>query len=347
MPEPSLSIARAFVEGFTGSAETVMRFHAMLDRPGPYGRGGADVEARISEIWPHFLEAQKLGFGIFFYLNQVKRGEGSGQDGIAKNIDVEKARAVAIDDPEGGYPSNWHLAPDIAIRTSRKTVGDRRIQKVQALWLLDGECSFEEFGVAQRRLAKHYSSDAIFDLRRVLRLPGTLHLKDPEHPQLVTFDCPYRGHEGRPLSAIMKGLPRIPVSRKPVAQWAYNAAAARHPFNIERGRKAFLRAVAEYAAAGGIREGDRHRAMFRLAVIALGFTDDAEIVKRWCVEEAFDLLVPGRYAPEDFEREVENALAKRKAEGTLAGHAFPVSWIEGVEFDVAAELDLAAGGKKR
>ena len=68
--------------------------------------------------------------------------------------------------------------------------------------------------------------------------------------------------------------------------------------------------------------------MFRIAVIPFAYTDDIELVEQWCIEEAFDLLEPGRYEPEDFKREVENAFKKRKMEGTLACRAYPVTLLE-------------------
>ena len=56
------------------------------------------------------------------------------------------------------------------------------------------------FKNAQRRLAVHYdpagwadpkgeqiSDKNVVDLRRIHRLPGSLHLKDPGNPQLVTM----------------------------------------------------------------------------------------------------------------------------------------------------------------
>jgi hypothetical protein len=134
-------------------------------------------------------------------------------------------------------------------------------------------------------------------------------------------------------------LPVIPkpggrrATTKPAKAQSWNIEAARHPFNIEMARKEFDRIIAEYTDAGGIREGERHHAMFRIACYPFNYTDDLELVTKWCCEEAFQLLEPGRYEASDFAKEVENAFDKRTADGTLANRAYPLSWLNLVTID--------------
>jgi AAA domain len=78
-----------------------------------------------------------------------------------------------------------------------------------------------DFREAQQRLIAHYSSDPLVCNRsRVLRLPGTLHLKDPANPQLVTFEDHTGGGDhweyAEPVGGWLKGLAKLPP-RKPIS----------------------------------------------------------------------------------------------------------------------------------
>ncbi len=197
-------------------------------------------------VWAELKRLQMRGNQVFFYLNEVKKGPGRGYNGAATNEDVHQIQCFSADF-DGGLPDTWHgksgvwedkdatpfwtPEPDIVIKTSCRTQpGGRTVQRGQALWLAhhcrkghqkEGMASL--FKSVQHRLAayhdpegwknrkvkgwQHITDKGVHDLRRVHRLPGTLHLKDPANPQLVTFE---RIHQGgrRDLIQIIAGLPQ-------------------------------------------------------------------------------------------------------------------------------------------
>lgn len=139
----------------------------------------------------------------------------------ASSLDAERQRLGA--DPNGIVP------PDGSV-----------VQRGQALWrtsdYLEG---YQKPGMAsrfkrmQQTLAAHYDPDgwahrhdkdhpqitdkSVTDLRRVHRLPGSLHLKDPANPQLVTFERRYSGPR-RWLAQIHMGVPEAPEEESPAAE---------------------------------------------------------------------------------------------------------------------------------
>ena len=133
--EPCLDIAKAFVTALLGIPDAPIRLCRMPDGPNKFA---GDLEGPIAAIWPHVVEAQNAGLGIFYYVNKVKEGPGSGKGGCAKIADVEQARALYIDDPKGGVPEGWewHVEPDLLVYTSKTEREGRLIQKCQALWRL-------------------------------------------------------------------------------------------------------------------------------------------------------------------------------------------------------------------
>jgi hypothetical protein len=73
----------------------------------------------------------------------------------------------------------------------------------------------EEFSAYQTALIEKLGTDpAIKDLPRVMRLAGTLHLKDPKHPQKVTLKTPRqpRRYKIGELSATLGLKPAPPAA---------------------------------------------------------------------------------------------------------------------------------------
>jgi putative DNA primase/helicase len=187
-PQPDRTIAQNFVRVFTGSPDTVIRIRFIHDSDRK-NNSTAEREGNFLQLWPDILEYQRRGYAVFYFLNEIKLGPGNGYRGAANDDDVTRIRALATDH-DNGLPEDWewHVQPAIIVRTSRVIVDGRDVQKGQALWPITN-LSKVDFKGAQLRLAAYYNTDkSISNPSRVLRLPGTLHLKDPTNPQLVTFD---------------------------------------------------------------------------------------------------------------------------------------------------------------
>src|SRR2546430_2374943 len=157
--EPRLDIAREVVAAYLWGDRDSIRVCCMPDGAHKYAGG---LEGPIDAIWPDVIKAQNSGHGIFFYVNEIMPGIGSGKGGCAKNVDVASVRALSIDDPKDGLPEDWdwHADPDIVILTSKVEREGRLIQKCQALWRVQynrdiGKLAYRD---AQRRLIAHYGS---------------------------------------------------------------------------------------------------------------------------------------------------------------------------------------------
>jgi hypothetical protein len=170
---PDLTIARAFVEALTGSPDTIMRWRLIDDKR----KGIVAVEefdGTVAQSWARFMAAQEEGAGIFYFLNEVLAGDFR----FARDSDVTRVRAIPADF-DNGFPEDWEwlTPPDLLVHTSAG--------RGQALWVCEPPTG--DFKALCRRVIEYYHSDpAVKNLSRILRLPGTLHLKG--EPQLVTWE---------------------------------------------------------------------------------------------------------------------------------------------------------------
>jgi hypothetical protein len=189
----NLDTAREHIEALTGSPDTPMWFRVFADA----GDAQADkLFGTVDQLWPALQQHQVAGCGVYLVVNA---GGNSGPE-------ITSVRALFVDRDDGApVPDEWHAEPDFIVRTSAG--------KWHAYWRV-ADMPPSEFKTAQQQLAAHYGTDPkVCDLSRVLRLAGTLHLKDPANPQRVTVEAlaPSWGRP-RPWSGIVAGLP--PVQRK-------------------------------------------------------------------------------------------------------------------------------------
>ena len=144
------------------------------------GSGCFENEGTIAELQDIIANYQSRGYGVFYVANEA--GPATGKNGFTCDDDVTNVRAIFADFDDG-IPNTWHARPPIIVKTSYVN----GVQRGQALWPVAG-MSVADFRQTQRRLAAHYGSDvAVINPSRVLRLPGTLHLKNPANPQLVNL----------------------------------------------------------------------------------------------------------------------------------------------------------------
>ncbi len=251
-PAPDKAVAKAFADAFCGDGEV---WRLRLSAYGGQGKA-RDFERdgwlhAVGAHWNEIVAMQEAGNQVFFYLNKVREGAGQGFNGIATNAEVEELLTLSVDF-DGGLPKRYHAEPDFVINTSRRVLPDGRfVQRGQALWLVASSADLSPdqnaaiFKDAQLRLAAYYDPEGMAgwlkdkkapgqitdkgctDLRRLHRLPGSLHLKDPVNPQLVTFERRYTGPR-RGIGVIYGELPPLPkkspeeparaVDRQPLAE---------------------------------------------------------------------------------------------------------------------------------
>lgn len=125
----------------------------------------------------HMQDLRKLndkGFGIFV---QVNGADGKGFK--AQNIIETPCLFADLDGTPLDNLQRLNLEPHAIIETSPG--------KYHAYWLLDG-LTVQQFKPIQQRLANLFGSDkSVVDLPRVMRLPGFMHMKNPDAPTLVKF----------------------------------------------------------------------------------------------------------------------------------------------------------------
>jgi hypothetical protein len=238
-PEPQLEIAKAFWDEFAPGQPIRLRFLR--------GRGEA-MEAEfptVEQAWPAVVENQRSGWNVYYFPNDAHNDRNVGP--FATDLGVSQARAFFADFDKG-IPATFHVEPNIIVRTSTTPEG---IDRGQALWVVNypkrGPVDQSDRGYSrgfrdrQRQLLQAYSDadPACVNISRVLRLPGSLHAKDPSNPQLVTFKVLHRDPPSktgwylagrRSVSDILGDLP--------VIEKAEAKGGSGEPVSIERLRTA-------------------------------------------------------------------------------------------------------------
>ena len=195
--KPDLDQARRHIQLLTGHHNTrvnVRLFHDGKDK----SKYATKLNGAIEELWPEIEARQAEGYGAFVVVN-----EGGNTD-----ASITRTRALFIDGDDVPLPEQdkWHAAPDfLVIRDSAHW---------HAYWRVT-DLPVEQFKQAQRRLAAYYGTDPTVSNRsRVMRLAGTLHLKDPAHPVLVALSGidDWEGvPSGRGAADLLAGLPEVAV----------------------------------------------------------------------------------------------------------------------------------------
>ena len=178
-------------------------FRSFRDKKGEQSEAANFYHQSLDQALPQLQQKQREGWGVYFVVN-----EGGGD--IAH---ITKARALFIDMDvyKGQSASEWHLPPSAVVK--REDGGGFHVY-----WFVQTE-DLAAWQMAQKQLANHYGCDLLFDLPRVMRLPGFANLKDPQHPKLYLAE--YLSPQTRygQLEHALVGLEPLPaeLSRPPIA----------------------------------------------------------------------------------------------------------------------------------
>ena len=155
------------------------------------------IRGRLAEVWPKLVALQEKDAAIAVTMAET---DGRGR----KSVNMIRPRAVWIE-ADSALQRELPLAPSIVVETSPG--------KHHYIYVC-GDLSWEVWHSAQQKLIAEYGSDPRAALRtQVLRLPGTLHLKDRLNPHLVriveelTAECVYTA------AAIAAAFPPQPLVR--------------------------------------------------------------------------------------------------------------------------------------
>ncbi|GEC17539.1 DUF5906 domain-containing protein [Nitrobacter winogradskyi] len=242
---------------------------------------------RLFDIWPEIIAWQALGYGCFVAINAM--------DGIGREIaNVTTIRCQAIDLDNLSAQQNYERAtqfnpaPSFAVQSSPG--------RWHVYWITTPHNDRDKFTLLQRKLRAVFDSDrTIIDPSRVLRLPGTLHLK--EKPHLIT--CWSLAGYGMPidpgfLEIALAGVNVIdgsggrhplgePSLSAPSKQWASEALRHADPNAMDRGEWiSFSSAWKQAAWLHGDPDGIRDEWLQWCAQYTIGNGNDvAENLKAW------------------------------------------------------------------
>lgn len=196
--------ARLFVAALTGDASGLLTFQTFPDA----GESELDPLVLHGSLEQHLetlLDAQDAGHGVFYGINEF---DGKGR----REANVVGLRALAADDDYGTVrPARLAVPPSIIISSGHG---------YHYIWLLHPGEPLDAFTDAQRRIAAKLGTDPkVSDLPRVLRLPGTLNLKDRSKPRPVELVMA-KGERRYTIRQVLDGLGAgpLPVLAQPSAQ---------------------------------------------------------------------------------------------------------------------------------
>jgi hypothetical protein len=168
----------------------------------------------LDQVWPKIqeLNTRQRGVGVFVTVNET---DGKGRN--SKNIVRVRALFADADSDEQVERCNQafeacDIMPSMVVKTGRG-----------AHYYFLTEVYHDKFREWQEKLIGRLGTDpAIKDLARVMRFPGTLHLKDPNRPRLVQLES-VSGHRwtlpqlamSLELSAPVQPAPSPPVVTQP------------------------------------------------------------------------------------------------------------------------------------
>ena len=128
-----------------------------------------ELHGSLGKCWPEMCDLNQKGAGVFVCV-QATNLTGRKKDNITR------VRAIFQEADRPGVPQ-LPIIPHVEVESSPG--------RFHRYVFVDG-CPLDGFGPLQERLVQDYGSDPnAKDLARVLRLPGTYHMKDPDHPYLV------------------------------------------------------------------------------------------------------------------------------------------------------------------
>jgi len=125
------------------------------------------LHGTIKENFHELAKLNQQGAGVFFTVNETDLGGRSTRH-------IKRVRAVFIDLDGTPLPEKFELNPHFIINTSPN--------KYHCYWLVK-DMPLESFSLYQKALATKFKSDpVIYDLPRLLRLPGFFHKKNKSYP---------------------------------------------------------------------------------------------------------------------------------------------------------------------
>ena len=173
MRKINLDTAKKFVTRLYGTPDAKVTFQTFYDsqsgEPPPENNLSRILHGPLKDLHEELDYLQSRGCGIFLMPN---RGDFGGRS----NKNVVAISAYFVDDDENRH-FDFPLPPSAIIKSRNG---------IHAYWFALPGQSLKTFSSTQKALIHRFGTDkSVNELCRVLRLPGSWHLKDPQKPFLV------------------------------------------------------------------------------------------------------------------------------------------------------------------
>ncbi|MDX3908753.1 MAG: VapE family protein [Sphingobium sp.] len=193
-PAQDYNMAFCYVAALTGRDPSNVNIEVRMIHDTDRARPAIPMRGGLLQLWPVIIGHQAQGFGAFININEM-----DGQGHKLENVAAIRAHAVDLDNASAQQnyerAAAWTPPPSFAVQTSPG--------KAHLYWIIQPYIGNEYATSINRRLRQHFDGDkSVIDPSRVLRLPGTLHLKRPDAPHLVTVGA-LRGFGSLPLVAML------------------------------------------------------------------------------------------------------------------------------------------------
>ena len=169
------AMASTFLTGLDPTA-TRFTFQTFDDNKDRKSKALARVlHGTLDECFAELTHLNNLGAGVFITINETDLLGRS-----AKNIVRPRALFYDADGDEQVTRATTVIEAHDAIPSMTVSSGGGR----HGYYICD-DIPLDQFSALQKSLAHKLGTDRVHDLPRVMRLPGTLHRKDPSKPRLV------------------------------------------------------------------------------------------------------------------------------------------------------------------
>jgi len=191
-PVHDKDMARDFLAGLDpGSHKFTFQFFS-----DGQGKHAEIFHGTLDEVWPQVqeLNTPERGVGVFVTINETNfKGR--------RTENIVRPRALFADADSDEQITNCRAAIEACGATPSMIVDSGRGQH---FYYVCPDIPIKQFSALQKSLSEKFGTDpAVKDLPRVMRLPGTLHLKNPVKPRLVKI---HRANGAWQLSELIRTL---------------------------------------------------------------------------------------------------------------------------------------------